>query len=200
MKNFPHIIKSILPIAAVSIFFACKKDLQHPLMDADYTMKGTANSVEVGHLINSNMNTNYSLAVLSPATQPIVKISFFNITANTFGISADLIAPLSSSSTSNWKVAEVNANMKEIPATLLANPSAWKIADPNSFNGYVGTGTLGDSLKTGVFQFTKRYRIVYNCKCDFATANSFAAIIDPVGSGGNSQKIRVITDPAQTVQ
>jgi len=141
---------------------------------------------------------NISLIEMKPVSvdELLFNVSFINITGNKFGISADPIAPLGSNCTSNWEVSEIDSNYRKIPGTEVVNPSLWAKADPNTFNGYVGISTLGDTTKVGIFQFNKRYRIVYSRTCECAATNSFTAIIDPIGSRGNLHNIRIMADPA----
>ncbi|HEX8835264.1 MAG TPA: peroxiredoxin family protein, partial [Abditibacteriaceae bacterium] len=64
-----------------------------------------------------------------------------------------------------WQVAEIDADNKPIPATIANNPPAWwtfsTSRGANTFNGYVGTSSLGDTRRAGIFQTTKRYRISF---------------------------------------
>lgn len=138
-----------------------------------------------------------------PQAEVLFNVSFFNIAANQFSISATPVVPVQNGCGFYWEVEEIDANNNIVPGTAVYNPSQWWINPPYTFNGYVGTGTLSGN-NPGVFSFTKRYRIIYGRWCPCLGYNSYAIIVDPLNAAGMPSGIKVLKDdkyvqtPAQT--
>jgi hypothetical protein len=144
---------------------------------------------------------NISFVELKPVEQQqlLYDIKFFNANQQNFSISADPITPLGDNCTAYWEVAELDNNYNVISGTEVVNPSVWANADPNTFNGYEGTSTLGDTTQPGIFSYNKRYQIVYGRTCKCASFNSLKTIIDPISSKGDIRKIRVFTNAKEVL-
>jgi hypothetical protein len=116
-----------------------------------------------------------------PQAEVLFNVNFINVTATTFGLSATPVAwPVPSGCGYYWEVeAVMGANNTIVAGTAVYNPSQWWGLYPNTFPGYNGTNVLVGN-NPGVFDITKKYRIVYGRWCECQAWNSYAVIVDPL--------------------
>ncbi len=129
-------------------------------------------------------------------SEVLVNINLINVTASSFGVSATPVSwPVGRGCGYYWEVSEIDANNNNIGTTAVYNPSQWWGAYPNKFVGYNGTSTLSGS-NAGVFDITKKYRIIYARWCTCEAWNSTSWIYDPKNgknAGFVKEEIQMVT-------
>lgn len=131
-----------------------------------------------------------------PAAQLLFNVSFSNVTATTFNMTATPVTPLNGC-TPYWVLEELDKNFKPVLPKSKTNPTDWLSLSANNFPGYsyIPPVYTAGSFTPGLFDIKKRYRITYGRTCDCTVINIYAVIVDPtIGMRGGKNTIRVYED------